>query len=70
MDVYIMWPEVSRYYDKCETNKERLKQRIRRALEKKDMEKEEFLELAEMLYEKLEHLAQMQPSRAGVGADF
>ena len=54
------WPKVPRFYDKCETDEERLKQRIRRAFEKADMEERNYLGLAELVYEKIKLHVRME----------
>ena len=47
------WPEVSRFYDRCKDDDERLKQRIRRAFEKANLELPEYEDLAWLLFDKI-----------------
>ena len=51
-----LWPEVPQFYGQCPDDDQRLKQRIRRALDKtwaKPGEEEHLKELAETLFEKI-----------------
>ncbi len=51
--VYLMWPEVPRFYVDCLSENQRLQQRIRRAFEKANQETEEMQPLADLLFEKI-----------------